>query len=209
MKKQYCTTMLVRLLLGFLFVINALGHSSATDILGQNENQKELDATRISSTFAEKETPDGRKAHQYHVRKLGFGGKKKSMVIHNKESNMEFSGKEKDSSEGGGRRASKISAEDDDALKKSMGRLREGDNQEDQSIARNLSESTNSNHSQQISEESHRAHDGGTDNNTQKVEEKGKRSFQTEEEEVMNFVRMDYGGMARRKPPINNDEPRN
>ncbi|KAK4279984.1 hypothetical protein QN277_011670 [Acacia crassicarpa] len=208
MKKQY--SKLVRLLLRFLFVINALGHSSPTDILGQKENQKELEVSRMSSTFVEKETLKGIEA-QYHVRKLGFGGKK-SMVIHNKESNMDFSVKEKGSEDGRERRrttatTTKISAENTDAVNKSMGRLLQGNDRkkEDQSYK----STTNSNYSQ-ISEDQphHQTHHEGT--NTQKDEEKAKRSFQAKEkEEVMNFIHMDYKGMAHRKPPINNNEPGN
>ena len=67
--------------------------------------------------------------------------------------------------------------------------------------------SLNSNYSQ-ISTKS-QANEEGT--NTQKDEDKAKRSFQAEEEEkeVMDFIHMDYKGMARRKPPIHNEEPKN
>ncbi|XP_054804071.1 uncharacterized protein LOC129307179 [Prosopis cineraria] len=209
MKKQ---SVLVRLLLGFLCVINALGHSSATDILGQKENQKELVHTRVGSMFSEKEA-------QYHVsRKLGFG-RKKSMEIHDHKdySSMDFSVKEK-GSERGGLGTTKISAEDNNALKNSIGSLREDDHQkDDKNVANSLSESkTNySNYAKvktrlkkssfsrperQISEESQE--------HKEKDEEKTERIFQVEEE-VMSFMRKDYNGMAHRKPPINNQEPRN
>ncbi|KAI4352344.1 hypothetical protein L6164_006607 [Bauhinia variegata] len=67
----------ISFLLGFLFVMNALGNSSARDILGQEVNKNEVEVTRGTVEYPqkEKETFDGIN-EVAHMRKLRLGGKK-------------------------------------------------------------------------------------------------------------------------------------
>ncbi|KAF7822356.1 uncharacterized protein G2W53_027811 [Senna tora] len=243
MKKISVLTILF--LLGFLFLINALGHSSARgniNILGEKD-QNEL----------EESSSDGINGGHHHVRKLGFGEKKakdeyySSMVYSSK-----ISGASSTYSDDG------ISCGDDcersegvldevknDAFKKSMGTLEEEEEMDDQKMkddilisnylamkkkpnpplsskgvqviirkARRLSMSSHTSSTRpersQISQEllPPQAHE--LDQKEKEEEEKTQKDIGLEvEEEIVNLIHNDYKGMARRKPPINNHEPRN